>query len=281
MRVSLSFAEEVTMLAQATKDAASIEYKVAKKKTVARKAEATEVQGVMQSLQDLLGMQPAPVLQLAHELRAPVASILNTLGILLQTNSVSESELRAEMLHLAHDRARAMLSLINDFLHLGREVALVQLSNVLWRVLPELRIKALLRGVELKLEVQDSLAAIWAREEHMEQMLYNLIDNAIKYTDPDGTVTVRLKEDGDQVVGKVQDTGIGIAPEDMPRIFEKFYRARNARDVEPYGTGLGLQIVQRAVELYDGQLGVESALHEGTKFTFTFPQAHEQANKGS
>ena len=112
----------------------------------------------------------------------------------------------------------------------------------------------------------------------MEQLLSNLIGNAIKYTDAGGRVTVCLREEGDSVVGTVEDTGIGVAPEDMSHIFDEFYRARNATRVEPYGTGLGLPIVKRVVELYGGSIQVESELGEGTKFTFTFPKFERAGN---
>ena len=222
----------------------------------------------------------APMLQVVHELRAPIASIQNTLDVLLQGYTTNAIPVQDEMLRLARDRARAMLALVNDFLSLGgirqaeveKEVQPVQLVDVLWRVVPEMRIKATLRGVDLRLDVPDTLPLIGATDEHMARLLSNLIDNAIKYTDPGRRVTIFLKEEGHCVVGEVEDTGIGIAPEDMSRIFEEFYRAKNAREVEPYGTGLGLPVVKRVVKLYGGQLHAESELGKGSKFTFAFPK---------
>ena len=81
-----------------------------------------------------------------------------------------------------------------------------------------------------------------------------------------------LKAEEDSVLGTVEDTGIGIPPDDMTRIFDGFYRAKNAKAVEPYGTGLGLSIVKRVVELYGGRLHVESEVGEGTVFSFRFPR---------
>jgi signal transduction histidine kinase len=141
-----------------------------------------------------------------------------------------------------------------------------------------MRIKATLRTVELELDIQEPLPLIGANEEHAAQLLSNLIDNAIKYTDPGGRVFVQLREDGTRVVGKVEDSGIGIAPEDQSRIFSGFYRAKNAKEVEPYGTGLGLPLVMRIIEMYDGDLELQSELGKGSTFTFSFPCLEGEGN---
>jgi len=278
----LAFSGETRVRSQEReKELVAMEKKLAvMKETLQEQSTAlTKAEEEVERLKGLLRRESAPILQVIHELRAPIASIQNCLDVLLQGYSTIPTFEQEEVLHLARDRAGALLVLVNDLLHLGgirqaeieKEVQPVQLVDVLWRVVPEMRIKAMLRGVELRLDVPNTLPPIDAMDEHMEQLLSNLIDNAIKYTDPEGTITVSLKEEADCVVGEVEDTGIGIAPQDMCRIFEEFYRAANAKEVEPYGTGLGLPIVKRVVELYGGQLHVESELGKGSKFTFTFP----------
>jgi heterodisulfide reductase subunit A-like polyferredoxin len=222
------------------------------------------------------------MLQFVHELRAPIATIQNCLDVILQGYGAGDTVRHQEMLRLARDRAEALLAMVSDLLHLGgvrraeleleRKVSLVQLDEVLWRVLPEMRIKAMLRGVDLSVGVAQSLSPVAAADGHMEQLLVNLIDNAIKYTDPEGAVTVSLREEGESVVGEIQDTGIGIAPQDMSHVFEEFYRARNAKSAELYGTGLGLPIAKRVVKLYGGELHVESELGKGSTFSFTLPK---------
>jgi len=245
-----------------------------------QKAALAEAEGEVEKLKGILRRKSAPMLKVVHELRAPIASIQSSLDVILQGYAAGASPLSDEMLRLARDRAGVTLMLINDLLHLGsiqqaemeKRVQPVQVVDILWRVIPEMRIRATLRGVDLHLDVPDTLSLIGATDEHMEQMLSNLIDNAIKYTDPEGRVAISLKEEDRCVVGEVEDTGIGIAPQDMSRIFEEFYRAENAKEVEPYGTGLGLPIVKRVVELYGGQLHVQSELGKGSKFTFAFPK---------
>jgi signal transduction histidine kinase len=234
----------------------------------------------VERLKKLLRRGSAPMLQVVHELRAPIASIQSCLDVLLQGYSTIPAWEQEAMLQLARDRAKASLGQVNDLLYLGgirhaeveKEVQPVQLVDALWRVAPEMRIKAMLRGVDLHLDAPDALPLVAAADEHMGQLLYNLIDNAIKYTDPEGSVTVSLKEGTDCVVGEVEDTGIGIAPDDMSRVFDEFYRCRNAKEVEPYGTGLGLPIVKRVVELYNGHLHIESELNKGSRFVFTLPR---------
>jgi coenzyme F420 hydrogenase subunit beta len=222
-------------------------------------------------------------LQLAHELRSPLASIQNALDMLLQGYARNDPELHDEMLSLARDRAVMMLGQVNDFLRLGavqhseveRKVRPVQLLDVLKRLAPEKQVRAKWRAVEFHIEVPESLPMVNATPEDMEHLLSNLINNAIKYNKPGGSVIVSLKQESDRVVGSVEDTGIGIGPDDIPRIFEEFYRAETAKDMDAHGTGLGLSIVKRIVELYEGELDVESEVGEGSRFSFAFSQAKE------
>lgn len=228
-------------------------------------------------------------LQVAHELRSPVSSMYQALDVVLQGYTAGSQEVQIEILSLVRDRAGAMLAMLNDLLYLGalrqaevgKKVLPVQLLDVLWRVVPEFRIKSTLRGVELELDVPDSLPLIGCTEEHVAQLLSNLIDNAIKYTNPGGKVSVSFRAERGLVVGTVRDTGIGMAAEDLSRVFDGFFRADNAKEIEPYGTGLGLSLVKRLLDLYDGQLDLESELGKGTTFTFSLPEFRGAADEGS
>jgi signal transduction histidine kinase len=221
-----------------------------------------------------------PMLQLAHELRSPLASIQNSMDMLLQGYAVQGTELHDEMVDLARDRAAGMLAWVNDFLRLGavrhaeieRTVQPVQLLEVVRQLAFEMRVRARWRAVALHLDVPDSLPLVRATYEDMEHLLSNLIWNAIKYTNPGGRVTISLKEEERGVVGVVEDTGIGIPAQDLAKIFDEFYRAENAKEMDAHGTGLGLSIAKRVVELYGGQLHVESELGKGSRFTFVFPR---------
>jgi signal transduction histidine kinase len=229
------------------------------------------------------------LMRFIHELRAPAATIYQTLDVVLQGYTDGSLGNQVEMLCLARDRARAMLGMINDCLLLGavRQAeadtgkASVQLAEVLWKVLPAMRIKATVRGIELIVDVQDSLPLVGIAEEYAAQVLSNLIDNAIKYTHAGGQVVVCLKAADGLVTGTVEDTGIGIAPHDVSRIFDGFFRARNAKQIEPYGTGLGLYLVKCLVETHDGHIDVESEQGKGSKFTFSLPVVEGAGDAGS
>lgn len=222
-----------------------------------------------------------PWLQLTHELRSPLAAIQNSLDMILQGYAKNDPTLQDEMLSLARDRAAGMMSRVNDFMRLGavqhaeieRKIQPVQLLDVVRRLAPEMRVKAKWRAVEFHADLPESLPPVPGTYEDMEHLVSNLANNAIKYTEPGGTVTISLRAADDNVVGAVKDTGIGIAPEDLPRIFEEFYRSEHAKGMDAHGTGLGLAIAKRVADLYGGQLDVESELGKGSTFSFRFPIA--------
>lgn len=222
-------------------------------------------------------------LQLAHELRSPLASILHCLDVILQGYTANNPKLHDEMLSHARDRAASMLAQVNDFLRLGalryeslrRNVEPIQVLDVLKGLATEMRVRARWRAVNLHFLLPDSLPLVRATREDLEHLLSNLVNNGIKYTDAGGHVTISLKAEQGGVLGTVEDTGIGIAPKDLPRIFDEFYRAERARAMDPQGTGLGLAIAKRVVECYGGWIHVESELGKGSKFTFFLPQAQD------
>ena len=110
----------------------------------------------------------------------------------------------------------------------------------------------------------------------LNQILYNLMDNAIKYTSEGGTIHVSLKQSEDELVWRVKDNGIGIPSEDQEHIFERFYRVDKARSRETGGTGLGLSIVRQMVNMHHGTISVQSEPGEGTEFVVAFPVKGEE-----
>jgi signal transduction histidine kinase len=255
------------------------ELSAARKELRSLRLALAEARGEVARLKETSGADLLPTLKLAHELRSPLASIQSSLDVLLQGYAEGNPELRDEMVNLARDRAAMMLGRVNDFLRLGsirrteteRRTQAVQLLDVLKHLTPEMEVRARWRAVELVFDLPPTLSAVSATREDMEHLLSNLINNAVKYTLPGGTVTVKFREEARGIVGAVIDTGIGISKEDLPRIFDEFYRADNARDLDGTGTGLGLVIAKRVVELYGGQLTVASELGKGSIFTFVLP----------
>src|SRR5262249_18731037 len=119
----------------------------------------------------------------------------------------------------------------------------------------------------------DSAITAWADEEAIEQILDNLLDNAVKYTPEGGRVFVRWRREGQQVFLEVSDTGIGIPEADLPLIFERFYRVDKARSREMGGTGLGLSIIKHLTQAMHGSVRADSRPGHGTTFTVSLPQA--------
>jgi signal transduction histidine kinase len=228
-----------------------------------------------------------PMLQLTHELRSPLAAIQNSLEMVLQGYTRTNPELHDEMLALAQERAMTMLGWVNDFLRIGsvqyakiaRRPQPVQLLNVWQRLASEMAVRAKWRSINLHIDLPDALPLINATSEDLEHMLANLVSNALKYTDPGGDVTLVFRTKANDVVIVVEDTGIGIASDEIPKIFDDFYRAESAKD-KAHGTGLGLSIVKRVVDIYGGEIHVESELGQGSRFTLVFP-AIQDAQKAA
>jgi two-component system phosphate regulon sensor histidine kinase PhoR len=129
------------------------------------------------------------------------------------------------------------------------------------------------KSISFKLNLAPELPKIRADETRFSQVMINLLDNAIKYTPENGSVTVTAKVVNNSLQVDIKDTGIGISEKDLPRIFERFYRVDKARSRELGGTGLGLSIVKHIVQAHSGQVWVKSELGLGSTFSFTIPLA--------
>ncbi len=214
-----------------------------------------------------------------HELRAPVAAIQSYLRLILDGYVPPERQM--EIIQKSERRALEQLALISDLLDLARlqekrdetEPELIDVADILHGVTDLMQARAEDKDLLFSVEVEPDLPPVRARPEHVKRLWTNLISNAIKYTEPGGIVVVSLLQNPNYVVGVVRDTGIGMMPEQMPRLFEEFYRTEEAKAMERQGTGLGLSIVKRIVESYGGRIWVESEKGKGSKFSFALPKA--------
>jgi signal transduction histidine kinase len=214
--------------------------------------------------------------KVAHELRAPIAAIRSFMTLILQGYTTPEKT--REWQQRAAERADDLLSLVDDLLNLARlrdprlesTPEIVSVEAVLKEVVGLHGPEAEGRGLRLKVETHPC-GTIVADPMHIKQLWTNLISNAIKYTPRGGQVTVRLFREGTTIVGVVSDTGIGIAPEDIPHLFDEFFRTEQARALAQHGTGLGLPIVRQIVQQYGGEITVKSTLGKGSEFTFRLP----------
>lgn len=246
-------------------------------------AQAAELARAKAELERLDRMKSQFMLTVAHELRAPVTAIQGYLQII--ADGYVSPEKQRPMLLRAAERSSELLALIDELLQLARikgaaEVRLedVDLAQVLERTASLLQVEAERRGVAFELNIE-ARPHLRANPDHMRQLWTNLISNAIKYTLAGGRVRVSLRAREGTIIGCVEDTGIGIGPDELPRIFDEFYRTESAKAVATRGTGLGLAIVKRIVETYGGAIHVDSQVGVGSTFTFTLPQ--QEAAKGT
>ncbi len=234
-------------------------------------------------LQELEEAKSRFVFTVSHELKAPVAAIQSQFNVLQGGYAGSLSEQQRNLIARAARRLAALQALLQDLLALGalrgrlpqhRKTEL-NLTEIARRVSEVILPQAEARGITLTLRVPDAPVLFPTAEDDMHRLLGNLLDNAVKYTPSGGEVTVSLTTDASYVRMAVTDTGIGISPEAMPHIFDEFYRASNAKDMGAEGTGLGLSLVKRIVDLYRGEVHVESHPGTGTTFTVLLPRNSE------
>jgi signal transduction histidine kinase len=221
------------------------------------------------------------MLVIVHELRNPAGVIKNYLQ--LMRAGYVEADEWGEYLERLDGRAGQLLNMLDDLLELAHlkeilspsKLLPVAVAGVLEEVTHKWQPVAEARGLDFQVQVE-AQPIIMAQPAHLRSLWTNLVDNAIRYT-PGGQVRVTLAERDGSVIGTVQDTGIGISPEELAYIFQEFYRSESARVVVELGTGLGLPIVNQIVKIYQGTIGVDSVLGQGSSFTFTLPLAAEHA----
>lgn len=217
------------------------------------------------------------VANVSHELRTPLTSI-RAMAETLQDGAMQDASVACHFLKTIIDETGRLTRISEDLLHLSQAESLspekmkFNLAELCEEVANRLKMQALKAGLRLNTELPARLE-VTANHDQIEQVLVNLLDNAIKYTPNGGEVRLIAEKQGDHAVVRVRDTGIGIMPEDVPRIFERFYRVDKARSRQSGGTGLGLSIVRHIVEAHGGQVRVESEINRGSAFIFTLPDA--------
>ena len=220
------------------------------------------------------------VANVSHELRTPLTAILGYVETLL-AGAAEHPEERRRFLEIVQRHTERLGRLLNDLtdlsnIELGRislELVPTNVRDVAEAVLGILEPRAQQRGVTLTADVAADLPPVAADHDRLQQVLINLLDNAVKYTEPGGRVTLEARAVDAAVDIAVIDTGVGIPPADLPRITERFYRVDKARSRELGGTGLGLAIVKHLVQAHAGQLTIESAFGRGTTVRVRLPLA--------
>lgn len=214
----------------------------------------------------------------SHELRTPLTSISGFAEI-LKNGGIDESTVKDFGLEI-YNEAQHLIALVHDIIRLsrldegenGEDAVVVDLSDIAEESMQRLKRRAESRGISLSSDVEKG-AYVKGSESLLDEMITNLVDNAIKYTDRGGWAKVSVKNDVNSVVLTVSDNGIGIPEEDKEHVFERFYRVDKSRSRVSGGTGLGLSIVRHAAIYHNARIELDSRIGKGTRISVIFPKA--------
>ena len=216
---------------------------------------------------------------MSHELRTPLNAIIGFAEVLSERMFGEVNEKQADYLKDIHESGKHLLSLINDILDLSKieagrmelELSSFHLPSAVSNAVTLIRERALRHGIALSVAIDERLGQFQADERKVKQILLNLLSNAVKFTPDGGRVDVSAKLDTDKIEIAVKDSGVGMTPEDQASLFEEFKQLGKDRSRKAEGTGLGLALTKKFVELHGGAMRVESAPGKGSTFMFSLP----------
>jgi len=250
-----------------------------------------ELRRVNEELKRLSQVKSDLVSTVSHELRTPLATIKEFIAIIMDALAGPVSAAQREYLSIVNVNVDRLVRLINELLDVERIEAghillnrsVLKAQAMLEHIVQSMRPLAASKGITVNLQVPASVPSVFADADKLTQILINLVGNAVKFTPGPGTVTLTAEELPNEVEFRVADTGVGIEPEDLPKLFQKFQQFHKNRrlgtsgsgmgsDIDRGGTGLGLAISKRLVELHGGRVWVRSTPGEGSTFAFTLPK---------
>jgi two-component system, OmpR family, phosphate regulon sensor histidine kinase PhoR len=254
---------------------------------VATRNEAGEITGALVLFHDITGLKKMDqirrdfVANVSHELRTPLSILRGYIETLLDSPDTSQEEL-SRILNIMDRHSKRLDLLVEDLLMLAQlesadpnlQLRDVDLSRFFGEVVRDWEKKLAVKQLNLIVDVPPDLPTIHADRGRLQEALYNLLDNAVKYSREHGEIRVNARRRDGQIELSVSDNGIGIGKDDLPRIFERFYRSDKARSPDKVrGTGLGLAIVKHIAQLHSGHVEAESELGEGTTIRVLLPMA--------
>lgn len=216
------------------------------------------------------------IANISHDLRTPLASIRGYLETIQIKSKRLTNEEREEYLRIISESAESMQGLVEQLFELSKLEARqikphfepFSIKDLLYDVVMKFQHAAEKKCINIKISAPDGLPQVYADIGLIERVLTNLVENAINYTPPGGAVFICASEQNKQVRIEIIDTGRGIATEDLPLVFERFFRGKKVHNENGNGSGLGLAITKKIIELHQSSITVESKLNEGSKFCF-------------
>ncbi|SHI62755.1 two-component system histidine kinase PnpS [Lutispora thermophila] len=219
------------------------------------------------------------VANVSHELKTPLTSIKGFIET-LKEGAIRDEKIALRFIDIIDAEADRLVNLINETLFLSelesnkeeKAKEKIEIKSAIDEIIPLFKSKAESKGIIIEKSIKGDIGVIFGSKDRFKQMLINLVDNAVKYSNEGGKITIQGYLEESRKVIVVEDTGIGIPEEDLPRIFERFYRVDKARvRTGEGGTGLGLSIVKHIAMNFNADISVESKLGKGTKFIIRFP----------
>jgi Signal transduction histidine kinase len=220
------------------------------------------------------------IVLMTHELKAPLSAIQGLLDVMRKGYVGTITDKQKELIERMQKRIDSVLELSAELLDIykwqskwviDKALTSVYLKDQIQKAEDLFKLIAQKKGITISYEVPEKQVNVKAGEEELEKVLNNLISNAIKYTPTGGNISVQLSLTDKQVTIRIKDNGIGISSEDVPKIFNEFFRTKEAKVIDPDGSGLGLPFVKKIVESLGGAIRVESEKGLGTEFTIIFP----------
>ncbi len=219
------------------------------------------------------------IANVSHDLRSPLAAMQGYLETIMMKNDTLSAEERQQYMETVLKNTRSLNTLVGELFELSKldaqqiepQCEAFSIAELVQDLVMQYKPKAESLHVTLNADLPERLSLVYADIGLVERAISNLIDNALRYTPSGGLVRITPSDEGDAVGIQVSDSGYGIPPEDLPHIFERFYRVEKSRARHKGGTGLGLAITKKLVELHGSTLNVQSAVNEGTTFSFALP----------
>ncbi len=248
------------------------------------RAYAEELRRAYEELQEADRLKDEIVQNVSHELRTPLTFIKGYVDLLLDGSMGPLTEAQREAVEIIAEKTNLLARLVGDIVTLQRiergtlsceAVDIVALARV---AVQSFQLTVTQPGLEFTMEDPGGPLMVWGDRERLSQVLDNLLHNAVKFSPNGGRITVRVADHGDYVLVSVQDTGIGIPPDKLDRIFDRFYQVDGSTKRRFGGMGLGLAIVKRIVEAHGGRVWAESELGKGSTFYFTVPKPSAAAS---